>query len=195
MSDKSAIRVVVGTTRPGRIGAQVAEGVVSVARTVHDADIDVLDLEDFALPLLDEPLPAASGQYSQEHTQKLKAAVEAADGLVFVTPEYNGFPAPAVINAIDFLKSEWEGKPVFVVGYGFHAASRSVPMLEQLLTNVGVNLVGEGLGLTTGQDVRDESGRLTDPSAVVSPVKDQLKERIEALEENILSRKVPATDA
>jgi NAD(P)H-dependent FMN reductase len=63
------IAIIVGSTRPGRNGAAVATGIRdrSAARTA--ATYEVIDLEDIALPLLDESIPALAGQYQHQHTK------------------------------------------------------------------------------------------------------------------------------
>jgi NAD(P)H-dependent FMN reductase len=62
------IAIVVGSTRPGRNGEAVGKWAYEVGRKRSDADFELLDIAQFNLPLLDEPLSATSGQYSQPHT-------------------------------------------------------------------------------------------------------------------------------
>jgi NAD(P)H-dependent FMN reductase len=63
------IAIIIGNTRPGRKSEAVAEWAYDIARQRRDAEFEPLDLADFNLPLLDEPLAAMSGQYSQPHTR------------------------------------------------------------------------------------------------------------------------------
>jgi len=53
----------------------------------------LVDLADYHLPLLDEPVPPSMGQYTNEHTKRWAAKVAEFDGYVFVTPEYNHGPS------------------------------------------------------------------------------------------------------
>ena len=64
------IGIIIGSTRPNRVGKDVAQWVFEQTRTRNDAEFELVDLKDFNLPLLDEPIPPAMGQYSQPHTQK-----------------------------------------------------------------------------------------------------------------------------
>jgi NAD(P)H-dependent FMN reductase len=57
-------------------------------------------------------------QYQHEHTKKWAGSVTAADAFVFVTPEYNYGPTPALINAFDYLYFEWNYVPAAFVSYG-----------------------------------------------------------------------------
>jgi NAD(P)H-dependent FMN reductase len=50
------IGVILGSTRPGRNGEQVARWVMDIAARREDADFELIDLADFPLPHLDEPL-------------------------------------------------------------------------------------------------------------------------------------------
>src|SRR6267154_5405581 len=59
------IAIIIGSTRPGRKGEAVAKWAYDIARQRGNTEFELLDLADFNLPLLDEPLAAMSGQYSQ----------------------------------------------------------------------------------------------------------------------------------
>src|SRR5579859_4077631 len=96
-----SVAIIVGSTRPGRKADRVAHWVHSIAKRRSDAEYEVVDIADYDLPLLDEPVPPAMGQYSRPHTKAWARKVASADAFVFVTPEYNhGIPA-ALKNAID----------------------------------------------------------------------------------------------
>src|ERR1700726_2374850 len=92
--------------------------------------LEIVDIKDFNLPLLDEPVPAAMGQYSRPHTKAWAAKIEQFDAFVFVTPEYNHGPSAALRNAIDFLHREWNNKAVGFVGYGGNGGARPVGRSE-----------------------------------------------------------------
>ena len=63
------IAVILGSTRPGRRGEQVAHWVMANALRRTDAEFELIDLVDYPLPHLDEPLPPSMGQYQNAHTQ------------------------------------------------------------------------------------------------------------------------------
>lgn len=87
------VAIIVGSTRPGRKAEIVARWVHGIARRRGDAQFEVVDILDFKLPLLDEPIPPALGQYQQPHTKAWSAKIESFDAFVFVTPEYNHGPS------------------------------------------------------------------------------------------------------
>jgi NAD(P)H-dependent FMN reductase len=95
------IGVILGSTRPGRRGEQVAKWVLEVASNRGDADFELIELADYPLPHLDEPLPPSMGNYQNTHTQDWAAVIARFDGYVFVTPEYNHSTSGVLKNAID----------------------------------------------------------------------------------------------
>ena len=101
------IAIIIGSRRPGRNGEAVAKWVYEVAQKRSDAEFELVDIKDFNLPLLDEPMPPVMGQYSKPHTKVWAAKIDSFDGYIFVTPEYNHGTSGALKNAIDFLFAEW----------------------------------------------------------------------------------------
>ena len=97
------IAVILGSTRPGRRGASVADWVMSKAAGRTNADYALIDLADYPMPHLDEPAPASMGQYVGDHTKNWSAIIGALDGFIFVTPEYNHSTSGVLKNAIDYL--------------------------------------------------------------------------------------------
>src|SRR5262245_1879343 len=133
------VAIILGSTRPGRNGEAVARWVYQIAERRRDAAFELVDLKDFNLPLLDEPLPPSLGQYQQPHTTAWAAKVAEFDAFVFVTPEYNhGIPA-ALKNAIDFVFREWNHKAAGFVSYGGHAnGARAVEQLRLVMAELHV---------------------------------------------------------
>src|SRR5579863_5867005 len=135
------IAIILGSTRPGRVGAVVGEWAYEIARKRSDANFELLDIAQFKLPLLDEPLPATSGQYSQPHTRAWSAKVASFDGYVFVTPEYNHGTSGALKNAIDFLYDEWTDKCAGFIGYGYSLGARAIENLRLVMASLQVATV------------------------------------------------------
>ncbi len=127
------IAIITGSTRPGRNNEQVARWVLAQAQARGDAEYSLLDIQDFHLPLLDEPLPAGYNQYQKEHTRAWSQAVAPFDGYIIVTPEYNHGPSAAIKNALDYLAVEWANKAMGFVGYGSAGGVRAVEQLRQVV--------------------------------------------------------------
>ena len=120
------IAIIVGSTRPGRNGEAVAKWVYEVSKKRSDAEFELVDIKDFNLPLLDEPLPPSLGRYSLGHTKAWSEAVDGFDGYIFVTGEYNHSIPGALKNAVDYLYKEWNNKAAGFVSYGSSGGIRAV---------------------------------------------------------------------
>lgn len=130
------VAIILGTTRPGRIGEAVAKWTYEIAKKRSDAEFELVDILDYNLPLLDEPVPPSRGQYSKEHTKRWSAKIASFDAYVFVTPEYNhGIPA-ALKNALDFLFVEWNHKSAGFVSYGSAGGARAVEQLRLVMAEL-----------------------------------------------------------
>src|SRR3989442_10118863 len=124
------IGIITGSTRPNRKSLDVAKWVLEIAKDRKDAEYDLVDIKDFGLPLLDEPMPPSMGKYQERHTKRWAAKIASLDAFVFVSPEYNhGIPA-ALKNAIDFLFAEWNHKAAGFVSYGGAGGARAVEQLR-----------------------------------------------------------------
>jgi NAD(P)H-dependent FMN reductase len=151
------IAIITGSTRPGRNGEAVAQWTNEVARRRQDAEFELVDLKDYQLPLLDEPIPPIMGQYSQPHTKRWAAKIDAFDGFVFVTPEYNhGIPG-ALKNAIDFLHREWANKAAGFVSYGGASGVRAVENLRLVLAELQMATVRAQVGFSLFADFENFS--------------------------------------
>ncbi|TGG94168.1 NADPH-dependent oxidoreductase [Natronospirillum operosum] len=151
------IAVVTGSTRPGRVNAAVAHWVLDHAHKVEGAEFELVDIADFDLPLLDEPMPALMGQYSNEHTRQWAATVSKYDGYVFVTPEYNHSTSAALKNAFDYLNQEWNDKAAGFVGYGSAGGVRAVEHLRQIASEVRLAHVRDQVQLSLYTDFENFS--------------------------------------
>jgi NAD(P)H-dependent FMN reductase len=124
------IGIILGSTRPNRNGAQVAKWVYETAGLRSDADFELVDLRDYPLPHLDEPLPPSMGQYQNDHTKQWSDKIASFDGFVIVTPEYNHSTSGVLKNAIDYLYAEWNNKAVGFVSYGAVGGARAAEQLR-----------------------------------------------------------------
>ena len=181
------VGVILGTTRPGRRGPQVASWVAEVARRhphVQNGNgtIELIDLADLGLTLLDEPAPAMFGIYRHEHTRRWSAIVDRLDAFVFVTAEYNHSIPASLKNAIDHLYFEWNDKVAGIVSYGVDGGIRSAEHLRQVLAEVKVATVRAQPSLSIFDDFVIE-----DPLAVgeFAPGERRRAEIVEMLDEVI----------
>lgn len=151
------LQIILGSTRPGRNGEAVAKWVFDIAKQRPDFEAELVDVADYNLPVLDEPVPALMHQYSQEHTKKWAAKIAEADGFIFVSGEYNHSIPGALKNAIDFLNAEWNDKAVGFVSYGSAGGARSVEHLRGVAGELRMADVREQLLLYLDRDFENYS--------------------------------------
>jgi NAD(P)H-dependent FMN reductase len=170
------LAIIIGSTRPGRVGEAVARWVHQLATRRQDAEFELVDIADFHLPLLDEPVPPSQGQYSKEHTKAWAAKIGSFDGYVFVTPEYNHGISGALKNAIDFLYAEWNDKAAGFVGYGSAGGTRAVEHLRLVMAEGQVATVRNQVALSLFTDFENYTTFKPDPrhEKSVSQMLDQL---------------------
>ncbi|HSV47713.1 MAG TPA: NAD(P)H-dependent oxidoreductase [Ramlibacter sp.] len=132
---KPTLHTLICSTRPGRIGPAIARWAHDAATADGRFDNRLVDLADFDLPVYDEPAHPRLRDYRHAHTREWSACVDAADAFVFVMPEYNYGPPPALLNAMTYLVGEWQCKPMAFVSYGgMSGGVRAVQLTKQLLT-------------------------------------------------------------
>jgi NAD(P)H-dependent FMN reductase len=169
-------QIVIGSTRPGRVGKPVAEWVAQEARSHGGFEIEVVDLAEVNLPLFNEPRHPRFGDYEHEHTKNWSSTISRADALVFVIPEYNHSFSAAVKNALDYLHKEWQYKPVGLVSYGGVAAgTRAVQSLKPVLTALKAVPLAESVNIPfVAQFIKD--GHFTPNTELEASVKTLLDE-------------------
>ena len=95
------ISVIIGSTRQGRFSEKPAQWILQQLRKRDTIEPRALDLRDFPMPFFDQPLPPAMpGRSPYEHdlVKKWTAQIQASEGFVFVTPEYNYSPSAVQWN-------------------------------------------------------------------------------------------------
>jgi NAD(P)H-dependent FMN reductase len=171
------IGIIIGSTRPGRNGEQVARWVLEQAKERTGADYELVDLLDFDLPHLDEQITASQGNYQNAHTKVWAEKVGSFDGFVFVTPEYNHSTSGALKNAIDYLYAEWNNKAAGFVSYGVNGGTRAVEHLRLIVGELQVADVRAQVAFSLYSDFENYSSFVPGPqhAASVTTMLDQLE--------------------
>jgi len=151
------IGIILGSTRPNRNGEQVARWVLERASRRDDAEFELVDLRDYPLPHLDEPVPPSLGQYQHEHTLRWAEKIASFDGFVIVTPEYNHSTSGVLKNAIDYLYAEWNNKAVGFVSYGAAGGARAVEHLRLIVGELQMADVRQQVALSLITEFEDYS--------------------------------------
>lgn len=139
------IAVVIGSVREGRVSDRLAKWVVKGLE--GKAEAEIVDLKDYPMPFLDEPV---SPRYNPERApepevKKWLDKIGSFDGYVLVTPEYNRSTSAVLKNAIDYLDYQMEQKPVALVGHGSSGGAQAIATLRIALPGVGAVSVPQAL--------------------------------------------------
>lgn len=179
------VQVIVGSTRPGRVTPRIAKWVAANAAQLPDTTVEVVDLADYQLPFLDEPVSPQFNPDRQPNPEARKwlDKVAQADAYVLVTPEYNRSYSAVLKNALDYLDFQIAKKPVALVAHGSTGGAQAVahlrgvlPGLKSFTTPTATFIIGRG------GELFDEAGNLSD-AAQSNPVNPQtaLKATLEEL--------------
>jgi NAD(P)H-dependent FMN reductase len=152
------IVIISPSVRAGRKSQRVAVYIENLVRQKNLADVEILDLLRYNFPLFDERLKYQHTplEGALDFAEKIKKA----DGVVIVSPEYNGGSPASLKNAIDLLVEEWYKKPVaFVtVSDGNFAGTQAIISLQFSLSKLGAMIVPAILRFPVIQSAFDENG-------------------------------------
>lgn len=117
------LKIIIGSTRPGRAADLVVPWISTTAREHGAFDVDVLDLRDWQFPVFGETFATlgdpASPTFSAPVVRRWNDAIAAGGAYLFITPEYH-HSVPAVLkNAIDsvFGTFAFRNKPAAFLAY------------------------------------------------------------------------------
>ncbi|KAI8638270.1 SPCC4B3.06c protein [Parasitella parasitica] len=156
------VGVIIASTRPSRIGHKLTNWVLSAITIKHTLNLEIIDLQEWDLPLFNEPEIPAKGEqyYSSEKTRQWSKKIASKDGFVFVTPQYN-WSYPAVLkNAVDYLYNEWNDKPVAIVSYANRGGGKAAEHFRQVLHGLKMRPVETMPAICLTKDMYTENGIL-----------------------------------
>jgi chromate reductase len=164
-----------GSARNGSLNGRLLAAAAQAAAS-RGAQVETIDLRSLALPLYDGDLEKGAGV--PEGAKRLRDALQAADGVLLATPEYNGFPTPLLVNSFDWLSrlqadgaapaglAVTAGKPLGLVSAspGLLGGLRSLNFTRQYLSMaIAMMPVPQQFALAKANEAFDEAGALKDP--------------------------------
>ncbi|GAC1390901.1 MAG: hypothetical protein NVSMB46_01660 [Candidatus Saccharimonadales bacterium] len=156
------IHIIIGSTRPGRVGPQIAQWMYENLSLGSNHHYEIIDIEDYGLPMFNEPIHPSLHQYQFDYTKRWSHKIEQADGYIFLTPEYNaGYPS-SLKNAIDYLYQEWLHKPAMIVSYGTKGGTSASSQLRQVLERLKMKVTMTSPAFNVNNDMSDENGQIKD---------------------------------
>ena len=179
----SNIVVVTGSVRKNSANQNVVPVVVRMLEE-RGQSVTVANLAELDLPFFNDPLPPTNPDFAptDERVLRWTEIVKNADGVVFVTPEYNHTMTPVQLNAVDWIGKEWEDKPIALVGYGWrsgalqaHATAR-----EALAVNLKAAVGDTQANLMIMKELNPD-GTVLDADSVAAKVGASLDELLEVV--------------
>lgn len=170
------ILVLAGSLRAASLNKMLAREAATLARAAG-AEVTLIDLKDFPLPIYDGDVEVADGLPS--NARKLKDLFIAHHGIIVACPEYNAGMTAVLKNVIDWVSRQhgdesgtvpYEGKVVGLCSAagGQFAGIRSMEAARNVLMNLGCLVVPKRLGIARANQAFDEAGRLKDPQLVAA---------------------------
>lgn len=177
----SKILAFAGSTRRDSWNKKLILNAVASAKKAG-AEVTLIDLADYVLPLYNGDLEAAEGV--PENALKLKALFKAHDALMIAAPEYNSSVTPLLKNMIDWISREWQGESgevpfkgkvaaLLAASPGQFGGMRMLPHLRQILNTLGVLVLPGQLSVARAAEAFGADGTLKS--------KDRLEELIAEL--------------
>lgn len=170
--------VIVASTRPGRVGGAIGDWFEKQAVGHGGVEVRMLDLQQIDLPFHDEAAHPMTGSYEHPHTRAWSEQVAGCDAFVLVMPEYNYSYSAPLKNALDFLKREWQYKPVGFCSYGGTSGGiRAVEALKPSLVTQRMFVVLPSVSLQLARDL-DENRQVRSTQALEKAVTEMLDELV-----------------
>ncbi len=167
----SKILIVIGSARPGRVADKVLGYIKQDLQNRAAVSYEVVDLKEADLPFFDNELSPLQPDYTitNPQVQAWSEAVQAADSVLFITPEYNHTLSAIQKNALDSLGADWANKPISAVAYGWSGGSLAVATLREVLENVKADAKHAMAQLAFMKDLNPD-GTLLDEASVQSQI-------------------------
>jgi len=135
------------------------------------AEVALIDLRDFPLPLFDQDLEAEQGM--PENGKKLKQLFIDHDGLLIASPEYNSSVTAVLKNAIDWVSRPAPGEPSLVAfrskvatlmsaSPGALGGLRGLVHVRSILSNIGVIVLPDQIAVPKAHEAFNADGSLKD---------------------------------
>lgn len=156
------IAIISSSVRLGRNSHRVALYFRDYLKENHLAKAKIVDLKKFKFPIFDERLRLH--KHPAPGAISFAATIRDADGVIIVTPEYNGGYPASLKNVIDLLYDEWRRKPVAIstVSDGLFGGAQVITSIQFSLWKIGAWTVPAMFPVPKVTDAFDEAGRPAD---------------------------------
>jgi NAD(P)H-dependent FMN reductase len=165
-----------GSLRAESYNKKLAAAAANAARKAG-AEVTLIDLKDYPLPIFDEDIEKAEGLHP--NGRKLKDLFLAHDALIISSPEYNSAYSAVLKNAIDWVSRPaaaeaplgcFDGKTALLLSAspGALGGLRGLVVLRMLLGNIKVHVLPEQLAIVKAHEAFNGDGSLKDAKQAAS---------------------------
>lgn len=176
------LAILSASVRTGRNSHRVALYFKNYLETNQLATVEILDLAAYHFPVFEERLKFQPNPSADvlEFADKIKSA----DGVLIVTPEYNGGYPASLKNVVDLLYEEWHRKPVAIstVSDGIFGGTQVITALQFSLWKMRAWTVPAMFPVPKVRETFDEKGTASDPAAVDKRAANFIKELLWCVE-------------
>lgn len=165
------ITILYGAIREGRLSIRAAKALKNALEASGKFNVTFIDIKDHHLPVMEARLKDMNNPPSSLLT--ISKALDNADGIVFVTPEYNGSYSGAFKNAVDYFTKEWAKKPIGICcsSNGRLGGVNASHHLQALILSIGAFPMPYKLLVNNLPNTLDEDGNPQDEHLVSSLAK------------------------
>ena len=148
------------------------------------ATTQILDLKAYDFPVFEDTLKVQKNP--SEKVLDFAAKIKSSDGIIVVTPEYNGGYPASLKNAIDLLYDEWQGKPIALctVSAGPLGGSQALVALQFVFWKIGANTITGMFCVSDVAKTFDHTGKPSDKTLTNQMAKTFVKKLIQAIDTN-----------
>lgn len=184
IENKMTIAIISGSVRTGRRSHRVALFFKNYIEAKNLATVDLLDLNEYRFPIFEERL--SNMKNPEANVLEFADKIRNANGVIIVSPEYNGGYPASLKNAIDLLYAEWRRKPVALAtaSYGQFGGAQVTTSMVFSLWKIGAYMVPAMYPGPEVQDHYDENGVPADKDATEKRAKRFLDELFWCMEAN-----------
>jgi NAD(P)H-dependent FMN reductase len=165
------IGIIVGSTRVGRLGSQVADWVFKLANQRLGVTYEVIEIADYQLGMFEETAPT-------EGVKRWQDKIKSLDGFIFVTAEYNHTITASLKNALDYTLENWFNKAAGIVSYGYAGGTRAAEHLRSILGALHVADVRQHVTVSLVSEITKDG--VLNPGSYQVPLLNTLLDQVEA---------------
>lgn len=158
------ISIISSSIREGRKSHNVALYFQKYLLENKLATAEIIDLKEYHFPLFESTLKTMPNP--AENVLEFAKKIKSSEGIIIVTPEYNGGYPASLKNAIDLLYEEWKHKPVGIVtaSSGPFAGNQALVALQFTLWKMMAWTIPAMFSVPMVDKAYDENGKATDKS-------------------------------